>query len=101
MVLESKTILIASAIFNVFMIICFSFLAVHCTRKYYALNKINSEQNKTISGQMDEIAEQNKTISGQMDELAKQSKKLDGLKNILLGMCFLCKFRFYTNIYVP
>ena len=51
MLFESKKILIASAIFNVFVMICFSCLAVHCSGKYYALNKVISEQNKTISKQ--------------------------------------------------
>ena len=52
-VFVSKNILVASAIFNVFVLICFSCLAVHCSGKYYALNTIISEQNKTISGQID------------------------------------------------
>ena len=69
--MELKKILIASAIFNVFIVICFASLAAHCSGKYYALNKV--------------IREQNKTMSGQKDKLIEQSKKLDGLENILLG----------------
>ena len=53
MVFVSKKILIASAIFNVFVLICFCCLAVHCSGKYFILNKVISEQNKTISGQYD------------------------------------------------
>ena len=49
MVFESKKTLIASAIFNVIMIICISCLAISCSRKNYVLNKKVSEQNKTIT----------------------------------------------------
>ena len=59
-----KKMYIASAIFNVFIVICFSILAVHCSGKYYVLNE---------------------TISGQMNNLTEQSKKIDGLRNIVLG----------------
>ena len=48
-VFESKKVLIASAIFNIFMIICFSYLAISCSGKYYVFSKKVSEQNKTIS----------------------------------------------------
>ena len=51
--MELKKILIASAIFNVFIVICFASLAAHCSGKYYALNNMIREQNKTISGQND------------------------------------------------
>ena len=51
MVYESKNVLIASAILNVFVLICFSKLAVHCSCKYYVLNNVISEQNKKLSGQ--------------------------------------------------
>ena len=50
--MESKKILIASATFSVFVLICFSILAVHCSGNYYVLNNVISEQNKTISRQM-------------------------------------------------
>ena len=62
MVLESKKILIASAILNVILVISLSSLAVHYNGKYYEFNKKISEQNKTIS-------EYKKTTSGQMEKL--------------------------------
>jgi len=76
--MELKKILIASAIFNVFIVICFASLAAYCSGKYYALNKV--------------IRELNKTISGQKDKLIEQSKKLDGLENILLDKSRSCKY---------
>ena len=53
MIFESKKILIASAILNIVMIISCTYLAVHCTGKYYTLHKKITEQNKIISGQTD------------------------------------------------
>ena len=73
MVFESKKILIASAKFNVFVLICFTSLAAHCSGKYYALNKVIKELNKTISGQIDKLEDQNETIM-------IQSKKKDDLQ---------------------
>ena len=51
--MESKKILIASAIFNVILVISLSCLAVHYTGKYSAYNKKISEQNKTITEKID------------------------------------------------
>ena len=73
MVFKFKKIYIASAIFNVFIVICFSILAVHCSVKYYALHKVISEQNENIT---------------------EQSKKIDGLRNIVLGKLIF----FYLNV---
>ena len=86
MVFVSKKILIASAIFNVFVLICFSILAVNCSGKYYVLNKKIGEQNKTISGQIDKIAEQNKTIVKIQSFKVDQSKKIDDLENKVSGL---------------
>ena len=85
MVFESKKILIASAIFNVFMIVCFSCLAVSCSGKYYVFNKKVSEQNKTISDQMNKLTEQNKKIVKIQSVKRDQSKKIDNLQNIVSG----------------
>ena len=52
MVFESKKIIIASAKFNIFVIICFASLAAHCSEKYYAVKKVVNEQNKTVSGKI-------------------------------------------------
>ena len=93
--MDSKKILIASAIFNVILVISLSCLAVHYTGNYYSLHKEISEQNETISGQKNKLAEQNKTIVKIQSLKVNQSKKIDDLKNQLLGKLFFlgyCKF---------
>ena len=53
--MELKSILIASAILNVILVISLSCLAVHYTGNNYALNRKISEQSKTISGQVEKL----------------------------------------------
>ena len=60
--MDLKKILIASAIFNVILVISLSCLAVHYNGKYFEFNKKISEQNKTIS-------KYKKTMSGQMEKI--------------------------------
>ena len=85
MVFVSKKILIASAIFNVFVLICFYSLAAHCSGKFYVLNKVIGEQNESILEQTNKLAEQNKTIVKIQSIKVDQSKKIDDLKKKIIG----------------
>ena len=53
--MDSKKLLIGSAILNVILVISISCLAVHYNGKNFAYNMKISEQNKTISGQREKL----------------------------------------------